>query len=115
MQFNRRTLFGATATAAAWAASTFAGTRSAEAKIPNNKDVELRGTTGILERLPRLDLEASEEFMTSFRIWLNGRMSRAAEEHAKRTLESKGVDPATQDVSHQRAIELLKDDPKLAA
>ncbi len=74
MHFDRRSLLGTAA--AATAASSLAG-KSATAKLPQGKDVEPRGTIGRLERLPTLDLESSEEFLTTFRVFINGTMSRA--------------------------------------
>ena len=103
MHFDRRSLFGAAATAALIG-------RGASAKLPAGSDVEPRGTTGILERLPTLDLEASEEFFTTFRTWVNGEFSQAARASAERTIRAKGKDPKAE-MTQEEAIDLLKDDP----
>ena len=108
MHFDRRSLFGAAA-----AAATAIGSQSARAKLPDGTDVEPRGTIGRLERLPTLDLEANEEFITTFRVWVNGTLSHAAAASATETLKAKGVNPDA-DVSVEKAVDLLKDDQKLA-
>ncbi|MCB2107987.1 MAG: class I SAM-dependent methyltransferase [Rhodobacteraceae bacterium] len=109
MHFNRRSLFGATAAAAGTA---FAG-REAEAKLPKGTDVEPRGTNGILERLPTLDLESNEEFLMSFRMWVNGPLNRAAMRRANEIIKAKGRDPKAE-MDMAEAVELLKDDPTIA-
>jgi ubiquinone/menaquinone biosynthesis C-methylase UbiE len=106
MHFDRRSVYGAAATAALAA-------RDAVAKIPDGKDVEPRGSVGILERLPTLDLESNEEFLASFRVWVNGPLSRAASARANTILKDQGLDPRAA-VSTARALELLGDDPLIA-
>ena len=68
--FKRRTVMGGAAGLAGAAAGMFRAT-GADAKLPMN-DIDPRGKTGKLERLPTLDLEANEEFLTSLRIFVNG-------------------------------------------
>ncbi|MDX2223789.1 MAG: class I SAM-dependent methyltransferase [Rhodospirillaceae bacterium] len=109
MHFDRRSLLGTAGVALAGAA--VAGGK-ADAKLPK-ADVEPRGSIGRLERLPTLDLEASDEFLTSFRIWVNGRLSQSAAKSAEATLKAKGIDPKS-DMPVEQALEVLKDDPIVA-
>jgi SAM-dependent methyltransferase len=106
--FNRRTVMGGAAGIAGAAATLF---RDAEAKL--TKDVQQRGQIGRLERLPTLDLEANDEFLTTTRIWINGELSQAAARSAVMTLKAKGVDPG-KDIAREQALEALKDDPIVA-
>ncbi|MBM3513636.1 MAG: class I SAM-dependent methyltransferase [Alphaproteobacteria bacterium] len=87
--FNRRTVMGGTA----GLASAIASISNADAKLPKN-DVEPRGKTGKLERLPTLDLEANDEFLTSFRIWVNSDLNRAATQRAEAIMKADGLDKA---------------------
>ena len=106
---NRRTLFGASAAAASFLASSLTGSR-AVAGIRNPVDVEPRGTTGRLERLPRLDLESLEDFHTSFRTWVNRDLSRATEAHCEKVLAANGFTPES-DITVKQALDILGDDP----
>ncbi len=88
--FKRRTVMGGAAGLAGAAASMFRAT-GADAKLPMN-DIEPRGQTGRLERLPTLDLEANDEFLTTMRIWVNSSLNRAAEERARELMAAHSVD-----------------------
>ncbi|MBM3515301.1 MAG: class I SAM-dependent methyltransferase [Alphaproteobacteria bacterium] len=81
--------------------------------LPKGSDVEPRGAVGILERLPTLDLEANEEFLASFRVWVNGPLSRAAVARANGILKDKGIDPKSA-VSTRTALDALTADPVIA-
>ncbi len=107
---NRRTLFTSTAAAATIAQDTFLG-RSAQAA--NRLDVEPRGTIGRLERLPRLDLESQHDFITGFRQFVNGEMTRAAEARINALLKAKGLDPAS-DLPIDTILEHTANDPVIA-
>lgn len=98
MHFNRRSLFG---TAAVLSAS------GAHAALKN--DMEPRGAIGILERLPTMELEANEEFLASFRVWVNGTLSRAAEARANDICKAKGIDPQAE-MPMDQAVALLQGD-----
>ena len=106
--FKRRTVMGGAAGLAGAAAGMFRAT-GADAKLPMN-DIEPRGKTGKLERLPTLDLEANEEFLTSLRIFVNGELTQAANKSAVATAAAKGVKPG-EDVPLDKAFEILKNDP----
>ena len=106
--FNRRSvasLFGG----AAGALSLLSG-KSALAAFLGNADIEPRGTDGILERLPNLNLEAYDEMSTSTRTWISEEMGRAAQRRAAQILRANGINP-NDEVSLETAIELLADDP----
>lgn len=105
---DRRTLSQAT-TAIGSALAAFAGGRKAEAKLPKSADVEPRGTDRRLERLPTLDVESREDFLTHMRIWSSGDVRRAANRRANEILESQGLNPSDP-MSYVEAVELLEDD-----
>ena len=108
--FKRRTVMGGAAGLAGAAASMFRAT-DADAKLQG--DIQPRGQNGRLERLPTLDLEANDEFLTTMRIWVNGELSQAAAKSAATTLKAKGIDP-TKEMPREQALEALKDDPMVA-
>ena len=104
---NRRKFFGSSAAAALLGAVTPG--RQTAAKTASY-DVEPRGATGRLERLPRLDLESSEDFLTGFRIWVHEELWPAAAKRTEQILEAEGVDP-DDDLELEEILELLSDDP----
>lgn len=110
--FDRRSIMGGVAGLAGAGMAVGHG-RDASAKLPAGKDVEPRGQMGIFERLPTLDLELSEQFLTTLRTFINGEFSRASRESAAQTIAAKGKDPKAP-VTHEEALELLKDDPIVA-
>jgi len=93
---DRRTLFS-TAAAGATAMSQFVGGRNAEAATSSSKgfagDVEMRGSKGRHERLPTLDLESQQDFLTGFRSWTQGGFRTLAPKRMNEKLEERGVDP----------------------
>ena len=109
--FNRRAAIGFTGGAAGLAASLFSPHQAA-AKI-GKADIEPRGTDGILERLPNLNLESYDEFSTSTRVWINTDLSRAAERRAVQILRENGLNPR-EAMPFETAVELLADDPIIA-
>jgi SAM-dependent methyltransferase len=109
---NRRTLFASTV-AAAGAAKEMFGTTPAHAGLPKGSDVEPRGANGRLERLPRLDLESTHDFITGFRQFVNGQMSRSAESRINAILKSKGLDP-NGDLPFETILEHTGKDPVVA-
>ena len=106
--FNRRTVIGGAAGLAGAAASVFRG--DADAKLPKS-DVEPRGKTGKLERLPTLDLEANDEFLTSFRIWVNSDLTRAANHRADQIMKTDGIDKAFEMPIEEAFKHRFNDDP----
>lgn len=110
MSFRRRTMLGSAAsavTAASLAGSTF-GSRSATASVAG--DVELRGSTGRLERLPSLDLESQHDFVTGMRVWNNKALTRPAMRRVDELMKAKGMDPKAK-VSFQEMLDLVEKDP----
>jgi ubiquinone/menaquinone biosynthesis C-methylase UbiE len=113
---DRRTLMSAAAAVTGAVSSFFAG-RKAEAKGQAKEypkgTLQPRGHLGVLERLPTVDLESRQDFLMSFRTWVNTDLSRAAQARADEILKEKGIAkdaPLTQ----QEAIALLQDDPIVA-
>ncbi|MEE8306254.1 MAG: methyltransferase domain-containing protein, partial [Gammaproteobacteria bacterium] len=103
---NRRALFGSSAlgTLAGWLTPTkqaLAGTRSS--------DLEPRGSVGRLERLPRLDLESREDFLTGFRIWVHKKVRPAAAKRANAVMRDNGQDPRA-DIPFEQIQALIGDD-----
>lgn len=109
--FDRRTLFGATAATAAFLSSLAQGRKAEAATAAANtfKDVEHRGTKGRLERLPALDLESSQDFLTGFRNFVNRDMRRAAQKRFAVVLEEAGLDPK-QDYPIEQLLPLIEND-----
>lgn len=106
---NRRSLFGAATAAASLLASAVGGRGKASAKtLPF--DVEPRGSTGRLERLPNLNLESRQDFFTGFRKWVSGDLRQAARSRMAEIFEDKDIDPDT-DIPLEKVLEVVGDDP----
>ncbi len=103
--FHRRMALGITG----MAGLSMVAPTAALAKLAG-ADVEPRGTDGILERLPSLNLESYDEMSTSTRIWINSELTRAAEKRAFQILAANGYG-RNDEVPRDTAIEMLKDDP----
>jgi ubiquinone/menaquinone biosynthesis C-methylase UbiE len=52
-----------------------------------------RGMDGRLMRLPKLDLQSADEFLTSIRIYANGELAKVARSRAIAALREAGIDP----------------------
>ena len=74
---DRRTLFSAAA-GVGTAITSFVKTGKAKAgsNTPGAPDVEERGARGRLERLPNLDAENRDDFLTGFRNWRGSTAAR---------------------------------------
>ena len=107
--FNRRKALGVAGVAGMAGAMVAGPSASALAKLVG-LDVEPRGTDGILERLPSLDLESYDEMSTSTRMWINSELTSAAEKRAHQILKANGYGP-DEELPRDDAIEMLKDDP----
>ena len=108
---DRRTLFGATAATATFLSSLVKG-RRAEAKTSAKftfKDVEKRGTRGRLERLPALDLESSQDFLTGFRNFVNRDMRQAAQKRLTVLMEARGLG-ADDDLPLEELLPMIEND-----
>ena len=109
---DRRTLFGAAAGIGTAAASLFAG-RKAVAKASTKTalpDVEKRGALGRLERLPTLDAENRDDFLTGFRNWRGSTVQRAAKKRFEKVLTEAGHDPK-EELPMEQIHALIENDP----
>lgn len=108
---DRRTLFGASAATASFVTSLFKGSSAAANTGANYtfKDVEKRGTRGRLERLPALDLESSQDFLTGFRNFVNRDMRKAAQERIAVLMEERGLS-ANDDLPLDELLPIIKND-----
>ncbi len=105
---NRRTLFQASTTIGGAVAALF-GARKAHAELPTAADVEPRGTDRRLERLPTLEAESREDFLTRFRTWVNSDVRRAAAARGDKIMREKGLDPRG-DMTYEEAVSHLEHD-----
>ncbi len=111
---NRRTILGSMAAAFSAAVTSRRARASGDRPPSLPYDVEPRGTIGIQERLPKLDLESRHEFLTGFRAWAQGPLGRAAQERANAIFKAEGIDPDG-DVPLERIQEVLAGDPVVGA
>ena len=109
--FDRRSAIGVAGAFAGGAASLM-GSKSVLAKLAMS-DFEPRGADGIFERLPTLDLESYDEFSTSTRVWINSKLTRAAQKRALEIMKANGYGP-DDEVSMETAVAMLTDDPIIA-
>ncbi len=113
---DRRTLVGVGA-AVTTAVSSFFGGRKAEAKakdMPYPKGtMQPRGHMERLERFANLDIESRQDFLMSYRAFINTDLSRMANMRADAILKAKGI-PRDKELSQEEAISLLQDDPVIA-
>jgi ubiquinone/menaquinone biosynthesis C-methylase UbiE len=110
---DRRTLVGVGAAVTSALGALFTG-RAAHAKAADKVKpagtLAPRGRFGRLERLASLDLESRQDFLMSFRAWVNTELSRAANARADAILNEKGI-PKDANLTQQEAIALIQDDP----
>ena len=109
---NRRTLFGASAAAASFLATTF-GRNQAQAKAASF-DVEPRGSIGRQERLPRLDLESQQDFLIGLRSWINRDLFKASRERFQALLAAEGIGPED-DLPLEDILRLVENDPMIGS
>ncbi|MBM3515278.1 MAG: hypothetical protein FJX59_16420, partial [Alphaproteobacteria bacterium] len=106
---DRRRLIATTSIALASALPTL----KAEAK-KLEADFEPRGTSGIFERLPRLDAESELDFYTGYRTWVRNDVFQQAARRADKIFRAKGLDPNKNDLPVREVVKLLESDPILA-
>lgn len=101
----------------AFAAGTASGV---EAEVPEDAveatgfvDHDPRGSVGRLERLGELDLESKMNFHAGFLRFLTKDMRPVMEERFNSILTDNGLD-ASADISAERSVELVKDDPVIS-
>ena len=108
---DRRTLFGAAAGVGTALTSFFTGRKAkAATKTKDASDIENRGTLKGLERLPTLDAENRDDFLTGFRVWRGSTVLRAATKRANAIVEAHGKD-SRKDLPLDETLDLFKDDP----
>lgn len=106
---DRRNLFSAL-TVFASAIGSIVGSREANAAKPSFKgDLDPRGTVGRLERLPTLDLESQQDFLTGFRKDMGRAFRRAGSQRMVALFEAKGLD-AFSDPSMETILEIAEND-----
>lgn len=109
---DRRTLFGATAAVASAVGAVF-GSKSASAKSAPmstfSGDVEPRGTDQRLERLPKLDLESYDSFLTGLRIWSGSASGRLARDRFNKAVTDAGLNPRD-NIPATDVFDLVEDD-----
>ena len=91
------------------AMAALANGRPAAAANAKFADVEPRGTKGRLERLPRLDLESHDNFLTGFRDWVNSDLERAARTRGREILTENGIGPRDK-VPLEQIVSLMEND-----
>jgi SAM-dependent methyltransferase len=104
---NRRSLFGSGAALAALLSGK--GAAAANTKV-RAVDIEPRGSNGRMERLPRLDLESQQDFLTGFRRWVQTDLMPAARNQVAEILEENGHS-VDDDVPIEEILRLAGDDP----
>lgn len=110
---KRRTVIGSGATALVGSAGT--GKTSIAAAVGGFEgDLEPRGTVGRLERLPTLELESLQDFLTSFRALTDVNTYRAGAARANELFKAKGID-SNGDPDIDTIIDVLKDEPVVQA
>ena len=102
--FNRRNIFEI---ASAVAGLAVAG-KTAEAKLTN--DVDPRGTVGQLERVPSVDLESREDFLTGVNIFIANELSKTSRDRQIALAKAAGYEEK-QDVPLEVAHKLFGNDP----
>ena len=112
---DRRTLFPALTALGGAAGALLGGTKANAATTSKGNfagDLEPRGTKGRLERIPELDLESQQDFLTGFRRFTGRGFNRIASKRLADLFEAKGLDPHG-DPSIETVLEVAGDDPVL--
>ena len=105
---NRRKMF-AGAFATATAASALSKAMGKEAAF----DFDPRGTIGVFERLPRLDVESELEFITGYRAWMGRSLARQASKRSLEILKANGV-ALNKDGNLNDIVKMLNEDQTCA-
>jgi SAM-dependent methyltransferase len=108
---DRRSLFTAAAATVAVGSTLGAGRAKAASAA---YDIEPRGATGRLERMPYLDLESVHDYTAGVRTWHNQNISRAANARVKEIFKENGIDPDDTHLSAQEVLALIEHDPIVA-
>jgi SAM-dependent methyltransferase len=109
---NRRKLLGASAALASLVGASSSRKAQAKSARTGTWDVQPRGQVGRTERLPNLDLESRQDFLTGFRSFTNNDLNRAAGRRAGQILKAHGID-ARADLPIEKLRELFEPDPAI--
>ena len=91
---NRRTLFSSLAGAVSAVSMAFTKTAQAKASLGDTPvDVEPRGKIGRLERLPTLNAESRNDFLTGVRNWRGSTLLSASRKRFNQIITEAGEDP----------------------
>ncbi len=110
---DRRTLFKGTAATTAAAGVGLSVNETAAAEGTPSWNVAPRGMDGRLVRLPSVDLESRQDFLTGHRIFVNGDYRTAMTKRAMEVLATNKIDPQA-DVPLEQAVKLFSADPIIA-
>ena len=111
---NRRVLFSAAAGVVS--ALSVAFQKKAHAKLPVGDtpvDVQPRGSLGRLERLPTLDADSRNDFLTGVRNLRGGTLQTAARSRFNALLRAAGENPRD-DLPLERIFEIVGNDPLIS-
>jgi ubiquinone/menaquinone biosynthesis C-methylase UbiE len=108
---SRRTVFGSVAAAVSMALGrkAHANASSADTRV----DIEPRGKTGRLERLPTLNADSRHDFLKGARKWRGSTLRAAARKRFDNLLKEAGEDPR-KDLPLDRIFELVGQDPLIS-
>lgn len=108
---NRRTLFSAAAGLVSAVSVAFSKTAQAKKATGDTRvDVEPRSKIGRLERLPTLNAESRNDFLTGVRNWRGNDLLSAARRRFDQILREADENPR-RDLPLERIFELVGDDP----
>ncbi len=111
---KRLTLFSAAAAVGSAAASFMTGRKAKAAVSKLDFDYEPRGTRGRLERLPTLDVESRDDFVTGIRAWGQPNALHKMERNRfHRLMEKAGIDTEAEDVPLEDIFKAIEGDPLL--
>ncbi len=110
---DRRTLFAATAAVGSFISTAFTGRKTQAAtytsvNLSPKGDIAPRGVKGRFERIPDLDLESQQDFVTGFRKFQQ-RFRPIVQKRINRILVNKGLDPKVS-LSMEETLKLVEDD-----
>jgi ubiquinone/menaquinone biosynthesis C-methylase UbiE len=106
---NRRALFTGSA-ATAMAAASFSKAMAKEAPFA---DFDPRGTIGVFERLPSLQVESELEFITGYRAWMVRSLYRQATKRSLELLRLNGID-LTKSGDLDQIVRILTEDHSIS-
>ncbi|MEE2704867.1 MAG: class I SAM-dependent methyltransferase [Pseudomonadota bacterium] len=95
----------------------FVGVKDAIANnshTPLPEDIEPRGARGRLERLPTLEAEGRDDFLTGFRNWRGTTVQLAARNRFNKILSDSGFNPKD-DIPLEKIHSIIENDPVIGA